>query len=180
MIGRLTLQSFAIKFTIILAFLCNPAHASCLHNCEPDASTTAFIKRVEGESLVIYKDSKGLDTICVGHLVTKADHFPIPFFGCEALLRKDLAVATAGVKRSVNVPMEQTEFTAIESIFFNMGNPKMSASTLVEMLNAEDRLGAALQFLLWDKINVRGKKFPVHGLTVRRKLECHLFKPDAC
>lgn len=96
---------------------------------------------------------------------------PISQQHAEALLRKDLADTEQGIAKAVRVSITQGQFDALASFVFNLGAGRLRSSTLLRKLNAGDYVGAANQFLLWDKAG--GK--PLKGLTKRRQAERKLF-----
>lgn len=82
-----------------------------------------------------------------------------------------------GVMKAVTADVTQAQFDAMVSLAYNIGLANFRSSTLVKMVNAGDALGAADQFLRWDKAN----KKPMLGLKRRRTAERSLFlgKPVA-
>lgn len=89
----------------------------------------------------------------------------------KELLKRDLATAEAAVNEAVRVTLKQNEFDALVSFAFNVGAGAFKGSTLLKKLNAGDRIGAADQFLRWDK----SKGIALAGLTRRRLAERNLF-----
>ena len=71
----------------------------------------------------------------------------------------------------IKVEVNQNQFDAMTSLAYNIGVGAFSNSTLLKRVNAKDFLGAANEFLKWDKSN--GK--PLLGLTRRRQREKELF-----
>ena len=71
----------------------------------------------------------------------------------------------------IEVSISQNQFDAMVSLAYNIGVGAFSNSTLLKRVNAKDFLGAANEFLKWDKSN--GK--PLLGLTRRRQREKELF-----
>jgi GH24 family phage-related lysozyme (muramidase) len=96
----------------------------------------------------------------------------------EALLRSDLAGAEADVAREVVVALNENEFSALVSFTFNVGGGSggLATSTLLHLLNAGDRRGAADQFPRWNK---GGKGQIMAGLVRRRAAERALFLTPA-
>lgn len=75
------------------------------------------------------------------------------------------------VRKAVKVPVNQRQFDALVSIFYNAGVSAMTASTLVRLLNMGDFAGAAGQFPRWNQSGgVRMK-----GLDRRREAERLVF-----
>lgn len=135
-----------------------------------------LIKQREGVRLTAYTDGAGVWTIGVGH--TSAAAAPVVKAGMtitakesDEILARDLAVFERAVNDAVKVKLNQNEFDALLSLAFNIGAGAFKNSTLVKRLNAGDRIGAADQFLVWNKITVNGKKQELKGLTTRRQAE---------
>jgi lysozyme len=133
-------------------------------------STLEFITKEEGSRNKAYKDSKGLWTIGVGHLI-KADeqhliNTTLTNDQVEDLLRSDLRWCSEAVESSVRVPLKQAQFDALYSLCFNIGETNFRKSTVVKKINENDLKGAADAILMWNKPAV---------LTNRRKRERDLF-----
>ena len=133
-------------------------------------STLDFITKEEGARNKAYKDSKGLWTIGVGHLI-KADeqnliNATLTDAQVEDLLRNDLKWCSEAVESSVKVPLQQHQFDALYSLCFNIGGTAFKNSTVVKRINAGDMNGAAAAIEMWNKPAV---------LINRRKREKALF-----
>jgi lysozyme len=133
-------------------------------------STLDFITKEEGSRNKAYKDSKGLWTIGVGHLI-KADkqHLitaTLTDQEVEDLLRSDLKWCSEAVESSVRVPLSQSQFDALYSLCFNIGEGAFRKSTVVRKLNENDLKGAADAIEMWNKPAV---------LINRRKREKAMF-----
>ena len=133
-------------------------------------STLDFITKEEGARNKAYKDSKGLWTIGVGHLI-KADEqnlitATLTDEQVEDLLRSDLRWCSEAVETSVKVPLQQHQFDALYSLCFNIGGTNFAKSTVVKKINENDLKGAADAILMWNKPDV---------LINRRKRERALF-----
>ncbi len=87
------------------------------------------------------------------------------------LLVVDLTVFEKSVNLLVTATITQNEMGALVSFAYNCGAGNLKASTLLKKLNAGNFLGAADEFLKWDKS--AGKK--LKGLTLRRTAERELF-----
>jgi lysozyme len=136
-------------------------------------STLDFITKEEGSRNKAYKDSKGLWTIGVGHLI-KADEqhliaATLTDQEVEDLLRSDLKWCSEAVEGSVRVPLTQGQFDALYSLCFNIGGTAFKNSTVVKRINANDLKGAADAIEMWNKPAV---------LINRRKREKALFLAD--
>jgi len=75
------------------------------------------------------------------------------------------------VRKAVRVPLNQRQFDAVVSIFYNAGVGALTASTLVRALNLGDYAGAAAQFSRWNKSGGEVMK----GLQRRREAERLIF-----
>ena len=87
------------------------------------------------------------------------------------LLRNMLDGFERGVLRQVAVPLAQHEFDALVSFAYNVGTEALAGSTLLKRLNANDKKGAADQFLRWN----RADGSVMSGLTRRREAERAMF-----
>jgi lysozyme len=136
-----------------------------------------LIERFEGRRAAVYRDPVGKPTVGVGHLLSAAERARWPVgtvlteAQIDALLTVDLAGAEAGVQAAVKVPLSDNEFAALVSFAFNLGVGALRGSTLLRLLNAGDRYGAAVQFGRWTKAG--GKVLA--GLVRRREAERELF-----
>lgn len=131
-----------------------------------------LIKNFEGLRLKAYQDSVGVWTIGYGHTGKDvAPELEITEEQAEKLLEADLDRFERGVSNIVAVPLNENEFAALVSFSFNLGLANLKSSTLLKKLNAEDRAGAAQQFVRWNKAG--GKV--LSGLTRRREAERDLF-----
>jgi lysozyme len=136
-------------------------------------STLDFITKEEGFRNRAYKDSKGLLTIGVGHLIkTDEDHLinaTLTDDQVKELLKRDLRWCSEAVESSVRVPLTQKQFDALYSLCFNIGETNFKKSTVVKKINANDLKGAADAIEMWNKPAV---------LIPRRKREKAMFLAD--
>src|SRR6185436_11783170 len=106
-----------------------------------------LLQKWEGFELKLYKDSAGLPTIGVGHLLTKSEltsgkivinGIPVRYSGDLTnqqvldLLSQDLKPSEQAVNKGVKVALNQNQFDALVSFAFNVGNPAFAASTLLK------------------------------------------------
>ena len=133
-------------------------------------STLSFITQEEGFRNKAYKDSKGLLTIGVGHLIRpNEEHLKTATLSDQEvkdLLKSDLKWCSEAVETSVRVPLTQGQFDALYSLCFNIGETNFKKSTVLRKLNQNDYQGAADAILMWNKPAV---------LEKRRKRERDLF-----
>ena len=133
-------------------------------------STLDFITKEEGAKNKAYKDTKGLWTIGVGHLIKSDEQNLITATltddQVKDLLKSDLKWCSEAVESSVKVPLTQNQFDALYSLCFNIGGTNFAKSTVVKKINENDLQGAADAILMWNKPAV---------LEGRRKRERALF-----
>ena len=139
-------------------------------NLSIHSSGSFHSNKEEGARNKAYKDSKGLWTIGVGHLI-KDDEKDLITANLtndqvEDLLKKDLKWCSEAVETSVKVPLQQHQFDALYSLCFNIGGTNFAKSTVVKKINENDLQGAADAILMWNKPDV---------LINRRKRERALF-----
>jgi lysozyme len=125
-------------------------------------STLSFITKEEGFKNTAYKDSKGLLTIGVGHLI-KVDEphlkdATLTDEQVEELLRSDLRWCSEAVESTVKVPLSQGQYDALYSLCFNIGETNFRKSTVVKKINENDLKGAADAILMWNKPAVLQKR----------------------
>lgn len=137
----------------------------------------SLIKTFEGFRAKPYRCPAGIPTIGYG-----ATFYPdgrkvsmndpaITEARATELLRNMLDGFERGVLRLVAVPLAQHEFDALVSFAYNVGIEALAGSTLLKRLNANDKKGAADQFLRWNRADGRA----MSGLTRRREAERAMF-----
>ena len=140
-----------------------------------NAAGIDLIKRSEGLKLRAYTCSGGVLTVGYGSTKDVKSGMVITQEEADARLREDLEEAEKAVDRVVDVPLNENEFSALVSFVFNIGIGAFSHSTLLRLLNSNQREAAARQFRRW----VRGGGKVLPGLVTRRAAEAALFlKPD--
>lgn len=138
-----------------------------------NASGLALIKTYEGLELEPYADAGGKLTIGYGHLIKPGEFFSrISEQHAHDLLRKDVRVAEAYVKRYVKVKLNDNQFAALVSLVYNIGPGNFQKSTLLRLLNRGQGDKAAAEFARWSKVGYK----TVNGLTKRREAERRLFQ----
>jgi len=146
--------------------IANPANASLRIN---DAGLD-IIKESEGLRLEAYA-AGGRWYIGYGHSCTDCAGATITEAQAEALLRDDVGVAEAAVKKRILVPVNENEFSAMVSLAYNIGSGNFAKSPVVARLNEGDRQGAADAF----RIHNRAGYQVIEHLTHRREKERALF-----
>lgn len=140
-----------------------------------------LIKKWEGCYLQSYKCPAGVWTIGYG-----TTSYPrgskvqpeqvISLQAAENYLRFEVDEKAAAVAKLITVALNQNQFDALVSFAYNVGSGALEASTLRKKLNAGDYLGAAEEFMVWNKITKpSGEKVECEGLTNRRRIERALF-----
>jgi lysozyme len=145
-----------------------------------------LLEQWEGFKLQVYKDSAGLPTIGVGHLITKSEQasgtiningVPVKYAGgltqqqVTDLLAQDVVPAQNAVNNGVKVALNQNQFDALVSFTFNVGVGAFTGSTLLKVLNQGQYDQVPTQLLRWTKAG--GKV--VQGLVNRRNNEIKLW-----
>ena len=97
----------------------------------------------------------------------------------EMRLIEDLEEHGKIVKKSVNVPLTQSQYDALTSFVFNLGGGAFRKSTLLSKLNKGLYDDCPEQIMRWNKAKVDGKLIPLRGLTRRRTAEAAIFSRDA-
>lgn len=87
------------------------------------------------------------------------------------LLTKDCQKIAHELQKLVKVPLSQTEIDALICFIYNIGIGAFSRSTMLKLINDNQKAKAALQFDRWNKAG--GKVLP--GLIIRRAKERALF-----
>ncbi len=105
----------------------------------------------EGKRNSKYKDSVGLWTIGIGHLIKPGEKFPAVMTDKEVydLFRKDLVGFESAINSLVKVPLTQNQYDALVSFAFNIGVGGFASSKTLKLLNAGDYAGAAKAFMGW-------------------------------
>lgn len=140
-----------------------------------------LIKGFEQLRLNAYLDSVGVPTIGYGS-TRYADGKPIGIKDrladedtADRLFSYTIRDYESAVNQYVKVPITQNQFDALTSFTYNEGTGALHASTLLKLLNSKDYIGAAKEFVKWNKITIKGQKVPAAGLTNRRQAEAKLF-----
>lgn len=142
------------------------------------------LKKSEGVVLKMYKDSAGLPTIGVGHLLTK-DELSSGKIQClsvdwtggltedqvDELFRRDLQTAEDAVTAYVKVPLTENQFDTLVSFVFNVGFNAFRKSTLLRLLNEGNYAAVPSQLRRW--VYSAGKRDPI--LVARREREIELW-----
>lgn len=146
-----------------------------------------FIARWEGLELKAYRDSAGLWTIGIGHLLTRSELSSGKIYigglmvkwrngiseqEAYTLFEQDASKTIQAIRSGVTALINQNHFDALVSWTFNVGVGAFSNSTLLRLLNQKQYGMAAKQFERWIWSGGR----IVQGLINRRKAERELFE----
>jgi len=146
----------------------------CLDHCQISDVGRALIRNFEGYSPLRYRDSAGLWTIGVGHLIRPGERFEEPLLGdaAEALFVKDLEPKVAAVNARVSIPLYRGQFDAAVSLVYNIGEGAFAKSTALKKINAARHDEVPGQIKRWNKAG--GKV--VRGLECLREAEAELYR----
>jgi lysozyme len=146
----------------------------------------SLLEQWEGFKLQVYRDSAGLPTIGVGHLLTRSEltsgkiiinGVPVKYANgltqqqVNDLLAQDVKPAAQAVSESVKVALNQNQFDALTSFTFNVGIAAFRGSTLLRLLNQGQYDQVPAQLLRWTRSG--GQVVP--GLLNRRQNEIKLW-----
>jgi lysozyme len=142
----------------------------------------AFVRDWEVLRLYVYDDGAGILTGGYGHKIRAGEMVMLhkgdtiePALAAK-WFAQDIADAEAPVKAlPASVRLIQQEFDALVSLVYNIGGGLFATSTLRRLLIAGSKLGAADQFLRWNKEHIDGLLTISDGLTKRRKAERRIF-----
>lgn len=140
------------------------------------AKGLALIKSFEGCQLQAYPDpGTGSDPWTIGYGHTGPEVVPglmIDQEQADTYLQDDVSTFEQCVEAALLNDVTQDEFDAMVCFAFNVGCKAFSGSTMLRLVNAGDKEGAASQFIRWNKAGGR----VMAGLTRRRQAERDLFK----
>ncbi len=147
----------------------------------PPVSNIALnlIKEFEGFKSSAYIDTDG--TPVIGYGLSKIAGQPVKIGDristnqANAALNAHLEEIHRELDRIVQVDLSERQLSALASITFNVGVDSIKDSTLIRKINAKDYVGAANEFLRWDKANLSGRLVQLPGLTRRREAERQMF-----
>lgn len=113
-----------------------------------------LLENREGIRLKVYRDSKGIPTVGVGHVCLPADNLKvgdhITQAQCDAFLAQDVVKCENAVN-GVNVPLTQWQFDALVSFIFNIGVGGFNGSSVKRHLKAKEYAKAAQSMMMWVK-----------------------------
>jgi lysozyme len=150
-----------------------PTEVTCHKTCGLSEDGVDFIRHFEGYYPYVYKDSAGLPTIGIGHLIKPGEKFDTPMTAETArkLFLQDAAHAVKSLNKRTSVKLRQTQADAIISLTYNIGDGGLGQSSVLRYTNQRKFEQAAASFILWNKVTISGIKVPVRGLSRRRDAE---------
>lgn len=137
------------------------------------------VKEFEGFETHAYIDTDG--TPVIGYGLSRIAGKPVQIGDrisveqADRVLNSQLEVIQQELDKAIEVELSDRQLGAIASLAFNVGVEDISNSTLVRKVNQKDFVGAANEFLRWDKANVGGRLVQLPGLARRRYAEQQLF-----
>ena len=131
-----------------------------------------LIKKFEGCRLEAYKCSAGVWTIGYGRTTNVKEGDTCTQEEAEKWLDEELVVYGAYVNDAVLITLEQNEFDALIAWTYNLGSTNLNNSTMLRVLNENQKEDVPHQMRRWNKAN--GKV--LEGLVRRREAEALLFQ----
>lgn len=143
----------------------------------PSEQTLALIRKWEEIRLEAYLDVAGVPTIGYGHTEGVKMGDTCTPEQAEEWLSEEAEWFEKGVLGSCKVPPNSNQLTALVSFTYNLGLGNLRQSTLLRKHNARNFIGAANEFLKWDKARHPQTKQlrSVPGLLARRKAERQIY-----
>jgi lysozyme len=141
------------------------------------AAGLELMKQSEGFRGKAYFDVAGIPTIGYGHRLVHPECYPggITEAQAEVILLWDVEEAEKAIGRLVKVPITQGQFDALVDFTFNLGEGRLAASALLEMLNSGRYDAAAAELLRWDHVGTK----EIDALKARRRAEWRLWGAGA-
>lgn len=125
------------------------------------------IKAREGLVTHAYEDQGGTRTIGYGHTGGVRAGERITEQQATELLLADCNHAKMAIVRTIHVPLTQSEFDALTSFVYNVGEEKFARSNVAKAVNSGNIDDAADMLLRWCNVDHKFSK----GLYKRRKDE---------
>lgn len=117
----------------------------------------------------------GGQVVGFGHRVESDEALSLTEDEAEEVLKADLQGIEDLINSRVHASMTQSQFDALCSLVFSIGEEAFLSSNMLHALNQGQVLEAANEFDLWRKGNVEGRIYVVDALVRRRTAEKALF-----
>lgn len=141
----------------------------------PSQKCLNLVKQFEGCRLHAYLDARPTHPKwTIGYGVTGFNIGPLTVWTQEQAdydLNYRLNALWGAVACKIGPLLSQNQCDALASLIYNIGIEAFRTSTLLKLLNARDFVGAANQFLVWNKAEGQ----VLEGLIRRRGIEKTLF-----
>lgn len=132
----------------------------------------AFTERREGRRNAPYRDSKGLWTVGVGHLLLPGEQRrTLTDEEVDALYDIDILEREEVLNGLLKVDIDQQMYDALFDVMFNIGNAAFANSTLLGYVNAGRFEEACIEILQWSHAGDRIDD----GLLLRRAKDALIF-----
>lgn len=131
------------------------------------AAAGVSISIYEGKELTGYVDPVGIETACYGHTKTAQAGKKYTEHDCLDLFAQDLAEHDEQLRQAVAVPLSHGEHMAYLSFHYNVGAGNFRRSSLLKLLNDNQRVRACDELTRW--VYADGRK--LLGLVKRREQE---------
>lgn len=134
-----------------------------------------LIKAYEGFWPEARELASGGKVIGFGHRVQDGEDEALSEDEAEDILRKDLAPIEDLINSRVHASMTQSQFDALCSLIFSIGEDAFLASDMLHDLNRGQVIEASSGFDMWRKGSIGGRVYIVDALVRRRTAEKALF-----
>lgn len=138
----------------------------------PSQACVDFVKSFEGFRATAYKCPAGVWTIGYGCTENVSPGDTVTEAEAEQMLSDELLYASKAVDELVEVELTQNEYDALTSFVYNVGREAFRNSTLLRMINNDDKEDCGPQFDRWNKAG----GVVLAGLTRRRAAERAMFE----
>ncbi len=134
-----------------------------------------LIKAYEGYWPEARALSSGGQVVGFGHRVVDGEDEAFSEEEAETVLKADLAPIEDLINSRVHASMTQSQFDALCSLVFSIGEDAFLASDMLHDLNRGQVIEASSGFDMWRKGNIDGRIYVVDALVRRRTAEKALF-----
>ncbi len=122
-----------------------------------------FLIGLEGFRNKAYKDTKGLWTTGVGHLILKDESELLTAVlndrQVQELLAKDLVKYETSVNHTIHNDITQFQFDSLVSFCFNIGCGGFSNSTVAKVINRGEFNRVSDAMIMWNKpVEIKGRR----------------------